>query len=159
MSTTSEIFADASFDPRSRRGVGACCISSEIITKEFSTTSCARLELVTVLWALKVFEDLSNDPINKLTLYTDSKTLVDLAARRPKLEANNFSSRRNGKELSNGDLYQEFFAVCDRLRLKLELNIIWIKGHTPSTGRTQEQAIFSKVDHAARAELRRLLQG
>ncbi len=157
--TSFAIFSDGSFDPKSKRGVGAYCILPgplEIVKMEFSVESCARLELLAVLWALESFM-IHIEQTSMLSLYTDSRTIAELDGRRAKLTANHFKSRRTGELLSNGDLYRDFFAICDEIRSKTEMEIIWVKGHTPSEGRTREQEIFSQVDHAARVALRELL--
>ena len=162
--------------------MAACVIlwgetSREPITCDFAAASCARLELLAVLWALEQFEirrrsnhstlcsrdsrdpsvgTYKNNEIPTLSLYTDSQTIANLTARRGKLKAKNFLSGRTGLPLSNGDLYQHFFTVYDRLSLEFSLEVFWIKGHTPKHGRSDQDTIFAQVDVAARNSLRAL---
>ena len=153
--------------------MAACVIlwgetSRDPITCEFAAASCARLELLAVLWALEQFEIRrqgrhptflgahKNNALPTLSLYTDSQTIANLTARRGKLKAKNFLSGRTGLPLSNGDLYQHFFTVYDRLSLEFALEVFWIKGHTPKHGRSDQDTIFAQVDVAARNSLRAL---
>ena len=159
-----EIYSDSSFDAATKWGVGACLVfvqgpferASEAIptTKEFSVASCARLELTTVLWALEFFEERLADAGGPVVLYTDSKTVAELHTRRAKLEAKDFTSGRTGAKLSNGDLYQKFFEIVDRLSFEVTLEVVWLKGHTPRALRSRQQKLFATVDQAARAGLR-----
>ena len=114
---------------------------------------------MTVLWALEHFEQnyqaLVNSTTTELSVYTDSKTIAELSARRTRLEQAQFKSGRTGMPLSNGDLYQKFYMLTDRLKVIVKLEFIWVKGHSKRQTQTREQAIFSRVDHAARSELRR----
>lgn len=169
-----ELYSDASFDPKSGLGIGAfLAITSDQndaadtmpadwdrpTTKSFRTTSCARLELSTVLWALTQFEeDQFQAPrlMKNVTIYTDSQAIAGLGKRRTRLESNQFLSGRTGLPLSNGDLYQEYYAVWDRLNSKFTLQIKWVKGHSEKQGQTREEAIFARVDRESRAELRRV---
>lgn len=171
-----EIYSDASFDAATKRGVGACLVllqgplakATEAagtlpFTQEFPVASCARMELVAVLWALDLFEKCLFDNGERslaavdaaaIVLYTDSKTVAELHKRRVKLEAKDFTSGRTGGKLSNGDLYQKFFAIVDRLSLNAALEVVWLKGHTPKALRTRQHKLFATVDQAARAGLR-----
>lgn len=164
-----ELFTDGSFDPQSGLGVGAYLLLVEshdlescekVATNSIAASSCARLELMTLLWALdqcaKKCEAVPSDHAPSLVIYTDSKTIVELDGRRARLEAKQFASGRTGLPLSNGDLYQEFFRVRDRLSRSFVLTFTWVKGHSKKGVETREQAIFARVDREARQVLRQL---
>lgn len=70
--------------------------------------------------------------------------------RRAKLEANNFQGK-NDKKLNNTDLYIEFYQLVD----ELDLEIVKVKGHSPSKSRNTIEKIFTVVDRRARKELRK----
>lgn len=171
--TIIKIYTDASFDPATKTAVGAYLFSgdfvgtapSETLDKIFTTTfdssSCGIAELLTTLKALQHFEDcMAHSAMphpNKLTLFTDSKTTVGLPSRRQRLEASRFISKRSGTELSNRDLYQKFYLTLDRLAKSYEVSVEWVKGHTTESQRTPHEVILSRIDKAARSELRHLL--
>ncbi len=154
------LFCDGSFNPRTRIGVGAMLLLSDkewknagdskffaIRTRVMPTDSIARLELMTAIWAL-------SEPalIPGMNLFTDCKTIEGLAARRAKLEAGDYKSKRTGERLTNADLYTQFFKICDSVRP----TITWLKGHSPKTSQTEYQRVFSLVDKMARKTLREL---
>ncbi len=116
------IFTDENFDPRSKIGVGCRLVLSadnrqKIETKDFDDTSAARLELETVIWALESFDSDAKSP--KITLYTDSKTVLSLLERRAKLQKTDFMSAKAGIPLANAELFKEFFALHDRLNFEI----------------------------------------
>ena len=91
------LFTDGSADPESKVGYGAYVLISDLKVdpetvksavkiKRFENTSSTRLEIETVLWAL---HELRPD---KITLYSDSRNLIDLPDRRDRLEKKNFCS-------------------------------------------------------------------
>lgn len=164
-----ELFTDGSFDPQSGLGVGAYLLldgtnghaqSSTVVTKAIATTSCARLELKTLLWALDEFQTFYLAECltqrTDLIIYTDSKTIVELDSRRARLEEKNFASGRTGLPLSNGDLYQDYFRLRDHLSSRCQIRFFWVKGHSKKDTQTREQALFSRVDYQARKALREL---
>ena len=167
------IFSDASFDSDSGVGVGAILrlrktdwrkavetMDFPIQTMLFRSKNIARLELVTVLWALDNFEReckawLPGSVPPPICLITDYKTIGDLPQRRSKLEAGNFQSKRTSLTLANADLYRKFFNAYD----KFHPTVIWVRGHSPSGKRGELQRIFARVDSAARQALRKYLKG
>lgn len=155
---TQYVYCDGSFSPQSKIGVGAVLylsaeewgswsekVGSTILTKVTPSTSIARIELMTAIWALSV-----PDLPKGIQLFTDCKTIEDLPQRRSKLEGNAFKSRRTGLPLSNADLYEQFFERVDAV----QPIITWIKGHAPASERSQHQRVFRSVDKKARAVLR-----
>ena len=170
--TTYRIYADASFDRRLGIAICTCSVmnpadglesSPDIYQKKVSTHSCSRAEMLAVMLALDVFlnryleqvEYLRRKNIDScLTIYTDNKPVAELLSRRAKIEAHRFRSLETGKELSNGDLYQDFFAILDRLEPSLKVELKWVKGHRPRLLRNKHEHHMSQVDQAARSTLR-----
>ena len=167
------IFSDASFDSDSGVGMGAILrlrktdwrnpvetTDLPIQTMVFRAKNIARLELVTVLWALENFvserkAELPGSVPPPICLITDCKTIGDLPQRRRKLEAGNFQSKPTSLTLANADLYRKFFGAYD----KLHPTVIWTRGHSPSGKCWELQQIFARVDSAARQALRKYLKG
>jgi len=88
---------------------------------------------------------------SQVTLFTDCQTVCDLPRRRKKLEQTNYISKTNGTRLANADLYDIFFKLTDRV----QLDIHWLKGHSPKLGLSQIQQNFSHLDKKVRSLLRR----
>lgn len=152
-----KLFVDGSAHPQRKIGYGAMlCIEddrartvedwkSEVHTMRFCPTTASRLELETLLWALERVETVGK----QLTVFTDSQTIVGLPSRRQSLEQKGFRSSK-GRELANGDLYQNFYYVWDRLQFEL----CKVKGHSPTSEKTENGELFAIVDRAARDCLR-----
>lgn len=150
------LFIDGSVDTKSKIGFGACLVldrvfptasyESEIKVKRFENTSSTKLEIQNLLWALQEL-----DPsIGRLVIYTDSQNIVGLPGRREKLEKAQYRSR-SGKPLSNFELYQEFYRCSDKRECRFEK----VKGHQPRSKKGTIEQIFTQVDRAARAALRK----
>jgi ribonuclease HI len=135
---------------------------SSIRTHTFPEKTNIRAELRGVLWALEatppeitpLHERKSPEKI-EIFLYTDCQAVLQLLARREKLEASGFRSRRKNKILPNADLYQAFFAHYDQWAPK----IIWVKGHSPRRGQDLIQKNFSRIDQVVRKELKAKVRG
>ena len=176
------LFSDCSFDPASKKCVGACvyfdhsliaeklsvakAISPLIRTFSVDCTSCAQGELLSMIFALNHFEKNSSKLLAgtskrvkpSFSLFTDSKTIAELPARRAKLEANAFRSQRTKALLSNAQQYQEFYRIIDRLELNYRVfSIHWVKGHTQSGHRSFNEEVLAVVDKAARNALREIM--
>ncbi len=150
------LFTDGSVNTQTKTGFGAFLLikdlnqpteilKPQIKIKKFEHTSSTKLELQTVLWAMKEIHDKSCQTI----VYTDSQNMVNLLARRTKLEFNNFLSK-NGKELNNAQLYKDFFKLTD----ELDCEFVKVKGHKKSISKNNIDRIFSLVDRASRNALR-----
>lgn len=132
---------------------------TEISTDVFKEINNIRAEILGVLRALKNFNELkkkekfSTDKID-IILYTDCQTIVNLPARRQKLEENEFISSRKKKLLANADLYREFYLIYD----ELNPNIIWVKGHSKNITMDPVLRNFQFLDRAVRKSLRALLE-
>lgn len=152
------VYCDGSFSPQLKIGVGAILhlldgdwekrsemTGLEIRTKVMPSTSIARIELMTAIWALS-----DPDLAQGAQLFTDCKMIEGLPERRMKLDINHYQSRRTGLALANADLYEQFFNIFDEVRPR----ITWIKGHASALERTEHQRVFSLVDRRAREVLR-----
>lgn len=155
------ILSDASFDPKSGKGVGARLLLPEdslnktppyeIKTQDLDGENIARLEFISAIGALlECRGKLQALEKAELILVTDCKAISNLLDRRAPLEETQFISKQKGHELANADLYREFLKLYD----ELHLHIFWVKGHSPKEERTQLQQLFSMVDKAARQRLR-----
>ena len=151
-----KLFCDASVDPTSGIGFGACLLVShespvieelakDIHIRKFEATTAARLELQTLLWAL---HELIPQQA-RVVVHTDSQTVCQLPQRQQRLEANNFCSS-TGRPLNNADLYRDFFHIFSADVIKFCKQ----QGHVPTAERTLDDQIFRLVDKASRKALR-----
>lgn len=148
------LFTDASVSPQTGVGCGAFVAvdkieesledtADSIRVKRFFSTSSARLEIETLLWALSEIRAL------KVDAYTDSQNILSLPKRRAVLEQNSYCTK-SGKPHGLAGLYKDFFAWTDSISLR----IIKVSGHRPANMRNKTDRIFSLVDKASRAALR-----
>ncbi|MBT7349650.1 ribonuclease H, partial [candidate division WWE3 bacterium] len=118
------LLTDGSVNTQSKIGYGAYLAVSEhglsldslrecVKVKRFEHTSSTKLELQTLLWALKDIQTLEG----KVTVYTDSQNIMGLPGRRERFEQNNYRSKK-GRLLNNYELYQEFYRVTDQLKCR-----------------------------------------
>lgn len=148
------LFTDGSVSTTLKVGYGAYLTLSEgqelqkrqidrIKVKRFVDTSSTHLELQTLLWAL------SEISAPEIISYTDSQNIVGLHSRRKKLEENDYYAK-NGKRLSNYELYKQFYEITDNLNIKF----VQIRGHLPANKKSNIENIFSLVDRASRKAMR-----
>lgn len=148
------LFTDGSVSPKSKIGYGSYIItkdlnlSLDVLKKQvnvvrFENTSSTKLEIQILLYVLENINE------KNIIIYTDSKNIINLLNRRVKLEKNNFESKN--RLIKNHDEYKKFFYFIDHLNL----NIIKIKGHTPTNKKNNIDNIFSIVDKTARFTLRK----
>lgn len=153
------LFTDGSVNPKTNIGYGAYLVMNEdklsnnlqvedIKTKRFENTSSTKLELETLLWALSEI-DLKNC---KIIIYTDCQNIIGLSSRREGFEKNSYISRTN-KLIKNHELYKEFYKNMDLTESKF----IKIKGHRKNSSKDEIDKIFTLVDKASRAALRKVL--
>ena len=151
-----KLFCDASVNPTSGIGFGACLLVShespvieelakDIQIRRFEATTAARLELQNLLWAL---HELIPQQA-RVVVHTDSQTICQLPQRQQRLESNNFCSS-TGQPLNNADLYREFF----HLYSPGSINFCKQRGHLPPAERSPDDQIFRLVDKASRKALR-----
>jgi ribonuclease HI len=150
------LLMDGSVNTRSNIGYGAYLAVSECVfsldslrarvkVRRFEHTSSTKLELQTLLWALRDIKALGG----KVIVYTDSQNIMSLQGRRDRFEQNNYRSKKN-KLLNNFDLYQEFYRTTDQLNC----NFVKVRGHQGSTPKDDIDRLFTLVDRASRRALR-----
>ena len=152
-----KLFTDGSVNTKSKIGYGAYLFISEDIfpvdslkrqvqIKKFEETSSTKLELQTLLWALKDIELKKR----KIVIYTDSQNIISLPERRERFEQNNFSSKKN-KLIKNHQLYKEFYKINDEIDCKF----IKVSGHKRLNQKDDIDQFFTIVDRASRNALRK----
>ncbi len=151
-----KLFTDGSVNPQLNIGFGAYLITQENIEtidilnikvnyKKFENTSSTKLELETLLWAIK-----SNDfKEKKVSVYTDCQNILGLLTRRERFIKNNYYSK-NGKLIANHLLYKEFYKLIDAF----DLEFIKVKGHKTTSKKDTIDKIFTLVDKGSRNSLR-----
>jgi ribonuclease HI len=150
------IFTDGSVNTKSNVGWGAFLalenidiatenLKQKVKIKQFEDTSSSKLEIQTLIWALS--ENLHFE--GKITVYTDSQTIVGLHGRRNRLEKNDYHSK-SGRQINNHEFYRKFFKLSDQINCEF----IKIKGHKQSETKNQIDRIFTLVDRAARNAVR-----
>jgi ribonuclease HI len=151
------LFTDGSLNTQSKIGYGAylavseCGLSLESLrarvkVRRFDHTSSTKLELQTLLWALKDIQTL----VSRVVVYTDSQNIMGLQGRRERLEQNNYRSKKN-RRLNNYELYQDFYKMTDQLNCKF----VKVSGHQVSNQKDDIDRIFTLVDRASRNALRK----
>ncbi|GAX61991.1 RNase HI [Candidatus Scalindua japonica] len=150
------LLTDGSVNIQSKTGYGAylavseCGLSLDLLrayvkVKRFEHTSSTKLELQTLLWALKDIQTLEA----KVTVYTDSQNIMGLPGRRERFEQNGYLSKK-GRLLNNHELYQEFYRVTDQLNCRF----VKVRGHQRSKQKDDIDRLFTLVDRASRNALR-----
>lgn len=150
------IFTDGSVNTRSRIGYGAylavpepglslALLRQRVKIRRFEDTSSTKLELQTLLWALRDIQALGK----RVIIYTDSQNIIGLCGRRAQLEQNDYRSKKN-RRLNNYDLYREFYRMTDQL----DCEFIRVRGHKASDQKDYIDTLFTLVDRASRNALR-----
>lgn len=150
------LFTDGSVDTQSKIGFGAYLfveklessievLKKRVKVKRFENTSSTKLELQILLWALKEI----SEPMQKVTVYSDSQNIIGLPGRRARFEQNDYRSKKN-EHLKNYKLYREFYQITD----KLNIDLVKVNGHQPSYRKDEIDKIFTIVDRASRNALR-----
>ena len=150
------LFTDGSVNTQSNIGYGAYLAVSEsqlsleslrecVKVKRFEHTSSTKLELQTLLWALKDIQALDG----KVAVYTDSQNIMGLPGRRERFEQNNYCSKK-GRLFNNYELYQEFYKMTDQLKCKF----VKVRGHQVAKQKDDIDRLFTLVDRASRNALR-----
>jgi ribonuclease HI len=150
------LFTDGSVNTQSNIGYGAYLAVSEyglsldllkarVKVRRFEHTSSTKLELQTLLWALRDIQALGG----KVIVYTDSQNIMGLQGRRERFEQNNYRSKKN-RRLNNYELYQEFYRMTDQLNCKF----VKVRGHQVSNQKDDIYRLFTLVDRASRNALR-----
>ncbi|MFC1841114.1 ribonuclease HI [Thermodesulfobacteriota bacterium] len=150
------LFTDGSVNTRTKTGYGAYLavpeigpspelLRKQVKVKRFEDTSSTRLELETLLWALKEV----GKSAKKFIVYTDSQNIMKLEGRRERLEKNNYKTKKN-RLLNNHELYIEFYKMIDRL----DCEFIKVRGHLGSHKKDDIDMLFTLVDRESRKALR-----
>ncbi len=150
------LFTDGSVNTKSKTGFGAYLIVPDhgisldnlkmsVIVKRFEQTSSTKLELQTLLWALKEIKPLGK----KVIVYSDSQNIMGLKGRRERFEQNDYHSNKK-RRLNNYKLYQEFYRMTDQLHCEF----VKVRGHIVSHQKDNIDRIFTLVDRASRNALR-----
>ena len=151
-----KLFTDGSSHPQSNIGFGAYLLinddsksldelKKEIKLKMFENTSSTKLEVQTMLWALKDI-DIKEE---ELVIYTDCQNIIGLNDRRKRFETNNYLTKK-GKLIANHELYKEFYKLTDNLNC----TFVKVKGHKETSQKDEIDKIFTLVDKASRDKLR-----
>lgn len=154
------LFTDGSVNTETRIGFGAYLVvnnmepsfadlKAKVKVKKFENTSSTTLELQTLLWAMDDVVLLRTEKFMRVAVYSDSQNILGLLARRSGLEARKYFSR-NGKQLNNTELYQQFFKAMDLHNCQM----IKVDGHKPWHCKNDVDRLFSLVDKASRFSLR-----
>ena len=150
------LLLDGSVNNQSNIGYGAylavseCGLSLESLRarvklRRFDHTSSTKLELQTLLWALRDIQKLGG----KVIVYTDSQNIMGLQGRRERFEQHNYRSKKN-RRLNNYVLYQEFYRMTDELNCEF----VKVRGHRVSNQKDDIDRLFTLVDRASRNALR-----
>jgi ribonuclease HI len=150
------LFTDGSVNTHSKIGYGAYLAVSErglpldslrprVKVRRFEHTSSTKLELQTLLWALRDIQALGS----RVIVYTDSQNIMGLQGRRDRFEQNDYRSKKN-KRLKNYELYQEFYRMTDQL----DCEFVKVRGHRASNQKDDMDKLFTLVDRASRNALR-----
>ncbi|MCR4289429.1 MAG: hypothetical protein NUV86_04110 [Candidatus Scalindua sp.] len=150
------LLTDGSVNTQSKIGYGAYLVVPEhglsldllrelVKVKRFEHTSSTKLELQTLLWALKDIQALER----KVIVYTDSQNIMGLPGRRERFEQSNYRSKK-GRLFNNYELYQEFYRVTDQLNCRF----VKVRGHQVSHQKDDIDRLFTLVDRASRNALR-----
>jgi ribonuclease HI len=150
------LLTDGSVNTQSNIGYGAYLAVSEyglsldslrarVKVRRFEHTSSTKLELQTLLWALRDIQTLEG----KVIVYTDSQNIMGLEGRRERFEQNNYRSKNN-RLLNHYELYQEFYRMTDQLNCKF----VKVRGHQVSNQKNDIDRFFALVDRASRNALR-----
>ncbi len=150
------LLTDGSVNTKSNIGYGAYLAVSEcglsldslrarVKVRRFEHTSSTKLELQTLLWALRDIHALGV----KVIVFTDSQNIMGLQGRHERFEQNNYHSKKN-RRLNNYELYQEFYRMTDQLNCKF----VKVSGHQVSNQKHDIDRLFTLVDRASRNALR-----
>jgi hypothetical protein len=150
------LLTDGSVDTQSQIGYGAylavsdCVLSldslrARVKVRRFEHTFSSKLELQTLLWALRDIQAW----VGKVIVHTDSQNIMGLQGRRERFEQNNYRSKKS-RRLNNYELYQEFYRMTDQLNCKF----VKVRGHQVSNQKDDIDRLFTLVDRASRNALR-----
>lgn len=153
--TTLDIYTDGACHPPSQTGAWAAILfgvpdqDEEVVLQGIvPNTTHQRMELTAAIEALHYAHN--QTPSYAVALYTDSQYVVDLPARRPKLEQQGFITKK-GKQVQNTDLLKVFFDWLD----KVEVSLHKVKAHQKVSDSPNHNR---KVDKLVRKVLREIVK-
>ena len=129
----------------SERGLSLDSLRESVKVRRFEHTSSTKLELQTLLWALRDIQAFGG----KVVVFTDSQNIMGLPGRRERFEQSNYRSKKN-RLLNNYELYQEFYRITDQLKCRF----VKVHGHQASNQKDDIDRLFTLVDRASRNALR-----
>lgn len=144
------VFVDSSINTKSKVGIG-CYLILNTLDEEFkeeniqniqlTDTSSTMAELETIKYVLKELDKYNHD--GNIYLYTDCENFVNLIKKRQHNE--------NLIKHTNYEMYKEIIDLTN----KLDIYIVWVKGHDKQINKTESyEKIFAVVDKTARFRLR-----
>jgi len=150
------LLTDGSVNAQSNIGYGAylavpeCGLSldslrARVKVRRFEHTSSTKLELQTLLWALRDIQASGS----RVIVYTDSQNIMGLQGRRDRFEQSDYRSKKN-RRFKDYELYQEFYRMTDQLNCKF----VKVRGHKVSRQKDNIDRLFTLVDRASRIALR-----
>lgn len=117
-----DIYTDGSCNTQNLLGAWAAIVldgaEKTVLSGKEANTTHNRMELMAVIKALTFVN------VDKVTVYSDSQYVTELAGRREKLAAKGFLTNK-GTEIRNADLVQEFLA----LDAAMEITFVKVKAH------------------------------
>ena len=128
------------------RGLSLDSLRRRVKVRRFEHTSSIKLELQTLLWALRDIQALAS----KIIVYTDSQNIMGLQRRRERFEQTDYRSKKN-KRLNHYKLYQDFFKMID----ELDCEFVKVRGHLAGNQKDDMDRLFTLVDRASRTALRK----
>ena len=150
------LFTDGSVNAQTSIGYGAylavpeCGLSldslrARVKVRRFEHTSSTKLELQTLLWALRDIQASGS----RVIVYTDSQNIMGLQGRRDRFEQSDYRSKKDPR-FKDYELYQEFYRMTDPLNCKF----VKVHGHKVSSQKDDVDRLFTLVDRASRIALR-----
>ncbi len=127
-----EIYTDGSCHTQNRIGAWVAIVFSgtekKILSATVEDTTHNRMELTAVIKGIEYIKD--NYPaIRIIKLFSDSQYVVGLPARKEKLSALSFTTKK-GNEIQNADLVKKLLVYLSMLSIEL----IKVKAHEKNTG-------------------------
>ena len=139
------IYTDCSVNPQTKKGIGSYIITNNLDVRERDIVDLYLENVTSTLGELLTIKHILNNYIfdenDKIYLYTDCKTFLDLIKRRQ--YENHIINHKNYQ------LYTELINLVN----KYGINIVWLKGHASQKNNIHER-IFSIVDKHCRNILR-----
>ena len=138
------IYTDGACHPQSGTGAWAAIVfdgHEEVVLQQIvENTTHQRMELTAAIETLTYTNNKDSKP-TIIFLYTDSQYVVDLPARREKLEQRDFVTKK-GSEVQNTDLVKAFFALLDQIPVTLyKVKAHQKQGDTPNHNRTVDKLV------------------